>query len=148
MPYFGDRTAGLDLLPDSRVKPRRAATDGQKAMDSHAELSQRAAFRFTLSCQVSYAVEGVTVRASLLDVSLEGVSVEDAEPRPPVGAQCRLKLHLGEEEEPIDLEVEVVRHTESGFAGQFVNLAGGSAIRLLDRIAEAAKRRIRAVVST
>ena len=42
----------------------------------------------------------------------------------------------------------MVRHTESGFAGQFVNLAGGSAIKLWDRIAEAAKHRIRAAVSS
>ena len=115
-------------------------------MESDEESPQRAAFRFTLPCRVSYKVEGETARASLLDVSLVGVSVENAEPRPPTGTRCRLRLHLGEEDEPVDVEVQVIRHTESGFAGRFVNLAGGSAIQLWDRIAEAAKRRIRAVV--
>ena len=115
-------------------------------MESEEEHPQRAAFRFTLPCQVSYPVGGKTAQASLLDVSLEGVSVSGASECPPVGTEARVRLHLGEDEEPIDVDVEVVRHLENGFAGRFVNLSGESAIALWDRIAAVAKSKIRSVI--
>ena len=57
-----------------------------------------------------------------------------------------LRLHLGEEDEPIDVDVAVIRNFENGFAGRFVDLSGESAIALWDRIAAVAKSKIRSVV--
>ena len=117
-------------------------------MESEEDVPRRAAFRFTLPCQVSYSVGGKTAQASLLDVSLEGVSVTGTSQCPPVGTESRLRLHLGDDEKPIEVEVEVIRHLENGFAGRFVNVSGESAIALWDRITAVAKSNIRSVIDS
>jgi hypothetical protein len=107
------------------------------------ETPQRAAFRFTLSGEVSYTLDGENGRATLTDVSMDGVSVDQAENRPALGSRPHLSLRLDDGSEPVDIEVEVVRHTETGFAGRFVGLGRDRAIELWERIAEAAKQRLK-----
>ncbi len=108
-------------------------------MDRDDSKPTRAAFRFRLPCSVEFKVGQGRGRAFLLDISTDGVRVEEADHRLEAGQVTSLILNLAEDAEPVEVEIEVVRQTETGFAGRFVNLDRTVAFQLWDSIVAALK---------
>ncbi len=111
-------------------------------MDRDGSKPTRAAFRFRLPCSVEFEVGQDRGRAFMLDISTDGVRVEEADLRLEAGQVTKLILNLSEDAEPVEVEIEVVRQTETGFAGRFVNLDRQVAFRLWDSIVAALKCRM------
>ncbi len=97
----------------------------------------RSAFRLRLPCTVVYRADGQTACGTLRDISAAGISVEKVSHELPNQAQAVLELHFSDSLAPIEVEVEVVRQTSSGFAGRFVNLGGKRAVMLWDQLTAA-----------
>ncbi len=111
-------------------------------MNSDAGKTTRARFRFKLPCPVYYSVDDGRGQAHLFDISPDGVRVAEASRPLAPGSRTRLSVQLREGADPLELEVEVTRQTETGFAGCFVNLDKQLAHQLWDGIAAAAKARL------
>lgn len=101
---------------------------------------RRGAERYEIRTSVEFRCAILTGKGSLLDVSLSGARIEEAERRPLVGEQLRIVLPSGSPDKPDWLAGEVVRHTPTGgFAVRFLNVdmrALGILRRLLPRPAE------------
>ena len=128
--------------PGRDAKAFPLGADRIPAVESNDYKTPRARFRFKMPCPVSYRVEGAVAQASVLDISPDGVRVEEATHALRTGARTRMTLRLAEDGDPIELEVEVIRQADRGFAGRFVNLDRELAQQLWDGIAAAAKARL------
>ena len=84
---------------------------------------RRGAERYEIRTTVEFRCAILTGKGSLLDVSLSGARIEEAERRPLVGEQLRIVLPSGSPDKPDWLAGEVVRHTPTGgFAVRFLNV--------------------------
>ncbi len=111
-------------------------------MEAEEEARGRSAFRFKLPCSVHYQADGESGRGNLLDISAGGVNIEKATHPLPLRSHAQLSLHFGDEGDPVQVQIEVVRQTGSGFAGRFVNLHGKHAVQLWNRLTEALKSQL------
>ncbi len=111
-------------------------------MDFSGPIDARSRFRFKLPRPVTYSVEDTMVEGMLCDISTGGAQIESKGECPKAGDRTVLHLQLSEELDPMDLEMEVTRETENGFAGRFLEVSAPLVFRLSKKIADAATSRL------
>jgi hypothetical protein len=101
---------------DRRRRPRVAGDSQRGGADKRA--SQRIHVRFPVTF-TSHSTEGT---AYAQNISVTGALLEEADPPLLAGGKIRLRFSLFPDSLPIEIEAEVVRETEAGFAVRFSDL--------------------------
>ena len=117
-------------------------------MDFSTPVSGRSRFRFKLPCPVSFTVGDSSEEGVLVDISTGGAHIEAEQHGLKPGDRTQLQFQLEAKLEPIKVELEVVRETQSGFAGRFHQVPSRLVFQLSKEVAGAVKRRFRARMSS
>ncbi len=112
-------------------------------MDFTGPVHARMRFRFKLPRPVFYTVEDTTAEGVLCDISTGGAMIETKDDRLKAGERTILRFQLFDDSEQIEVEMEVVRETEVGFAGRFHSVPSQLVFQLSRDVARSVKTRFR-----
>ncbi len=99
------------------------------------EKDRRRAARLPAHIQLLYSVGREDRSGTLVELSRTGARIEPFEwGSPPIDARVLLCILTGVRDQQIEIEARVARHTENGFAVEFVNGASVEVLELLDSL--------------